>query len=158
MLEQGAHGATVERPIGLGARSPDGGALGAIEHAELNGRAIGGTAHDATQCVYFPNHSALGNATNGRITTHLADGVEDGSQQQRPGTKARRHGSGFGAGVAAANDDYVIVRHGEKLLTQGLQRLDAPTHRGTSLTGFRTIGRLTDFSKQTKQCLAGFRG
>ena len=54
------------------------------------------------------------------------------------------------------NYDVIIDWHSEKLLSEDMQRLDAPTHRGKPLTGFRTICRLTDFAEQAKQRLASF--
>src|SRR5205823_2121877 len=46
-LEQRAHGTAVQRAVALGAGGPHSRSLGAIEHPELDGRAIGGPPHDA---------------------------------------------------------------------------------------------------------------
>src|SRR5262249_24014197 len=80
LLEQESRGALVQGAIGLSAGSPHRGALGPIQHAALDGRAIGGAAHQAAEGVYFPNHGALGDAANGRVAAHLSDVVEDGCQ------------------------------------------------------------------------------
>src|SRR6267378_4701272 len=140
-LEQRAHRATIERPVALRARGPDGRALGAIQHAELNGRAIGGAAHDAAQCIDLADDGTLGDSTNSRIAGHLADRIQDGSEQQSLGSEARRHGSGLGAGVATTDDDYVIIeRHWEKLQSEDRQRLG---HRRTAGHSQRDLGRST---------------
>jgi len=88
----------------LRARGPDGRPLGAVEHPELNRGPIGGAAHDAAQGVDLADDGALGDAPDGRIAGHLADGVEVRRQEQGPGAQASGHGGGFGAGVAAADD------------------------------------------------------
>src|SRR6267143_610182 len=95
LLEQRAHRATIERPVALCARGPDGRALGAIQHAELNGRAIGGAAHDAAQSIDFADDGTLRDAADRRIATHLADRVENRRKQESLCTEPRRHGGGF---------------------------------------------------------------
>src|SRR5882672_7396147 len=119
LLEQRTHRATIERPVALCARGPDGRALGAIQHAELNGRAIGGAAHDAAQSIDFADDGTLGNSTNSRIAGHLADRVQDGSNQQRLRTHACRHSRGFGTGVATSYDDHIKVEHGGETTKRG---------------------------------------
>src|SRR6267142_1183579 len=84
LLEQRAYPATVERPVALRARRPHGGALGPIQHPELDRRAIGGAAHDAAQSIDFADDGTLCDTADGGITTHLADRVENGGKQQRP--------------------------------------------------------------------------
>jgi hypothetical protein len=49
----------------------------------------------------------LANAANRRIAAHLAEGFNVVSQQERRIAHARRSQSGFGAGMTAADDDYV---------------------------------------------------
>ena len=85
MLEQEAHGATVERTVGLGARSPDCRAFGAIQHPELNRGAIGSAAHQPAEDVDLADDGTLRDTTDGGIAGHLPDRVEDGSEQQSPG-------------------------------------------------------------------------
>ena len=49
------HGAAIELPVGLSARSLDGGTLAAVEDAELDAGRIGRTRHYAVQRVDFPH-------------------------------------------------------------------------------------------------------
>src|SRR2546426_11174609 len=58
-------GAAVRGAIAWRARRPDGGALGAIEHAKREGGAIGGAPHDAPQHVPPPPHGPFGDPADG---------------------------------------------------------------------------------------------
>src|SRR5256886_12567581 len=58
-LEQRAHRAPVQRAIALCARRPHRWSLGAVEHAELNRRAIGSAAHDAAERVDLDRKSVV---------------------------------------------------------------------------------------------------
>src|SRR2546422_10479410 len=61
---------------------PDGGALGAIEHAELDRRAIGRPPHDTAEGVDLADHGALRDPADGGIAGHLTDGVEVGGKDE----------------------------------------------------------------------------
>src|SRR5688572_16530571 len=76
LLEQKTNGAAIQGAIGLSAGSPDGGALRAIEHAELDSRAISGAAHNATKGIDLSNNRPLRNPANRGIATHLPDSFE----------------------------------------------------------------------------------
>lgn len=52
----------------------------------------------------------LSNATKGRITGHLTDGVHSVREQQSPGAAPSCCGGGFGPCVSSADDHYVEVR------------------------------------------------
>src|SRR5438046_6618087 len=77
-LEQLPHRAAEQCAIALRPGRPDGGALGAIEHAELDRRAIGRPPHDTAEGVDLADHSALRDPADGGIAGHLTDGVEIG--------------------------------------------------------------------------------
>src|SRR6185437_643270 len=87
LLEQGTDGALEEGAIGLGARSPDGGALGPIQHPELDRRAIGRAAHQTTQRIDLADDSPLRNTADGGIAGHLPDRFEIRGKQKRAGPK-----------------------------------------------------------------------
>lgn len=70
------HARTVGGLVTLGARCADAGALGSVQHPELNGGGIRIQAHGAAQSIYFPDNMPLGKAADGRIAGHLADGVQ----------------------------------------------------------------------------------
>src|SRR5438093_11899474 len=56
--------------------------------------------------------------------------------------------------MATTDDDDVIVGHGEKLLSEDLQRLGYRRSRGQQSAGFGTICRQANFPKQPEQRLA----
>src|SRR6266508_1531570 len=109
LLEQLAHRPAVEGAVALRARRPHGGTLGAVEHTELDRRAIGGAAHDAAQGVHLAHDGALGDPADRGIAGHLADGVEVGGEKQSPGVQASGHDRGLRASMASANHDDVVV-------------------------------------------------
>ncbi len=88
---------------------PDGGALGAIEHAELDRRAIGRPPHDTAEGVDLADHGALRDPADGRIAGHLTDGVEVGGKEENLRTQPSRHDGRFGAGVAGADNNQIVV-------------------------------------------------
>ena len=108
-LEQLPHRAPIQGAIALRARGPHSGPLGAVQHAELNGGAIGGAPHDAAQGVDFAHDGALGNPADGRVAAHLSDGIERGGEQEGASAEPGGHGGGFGSGVAATDDNDIIV-------------------------------------------------
>src|SRR5437870_2460017 len=90
-LEQRPYGATVQRAIALGSRRPHGGTLGAIEHPELDRRAIGRSPHDAAEGIDLAHHGTLRDPADGGIAGHLTDGVEVGRQEEDLRTQASGH-------------------------------------------------------------------
>ena len=59
--------------VALGARAPHSRTFRAVEHSELDGSAVGYQPHVSAQCVNFSNDLAFGDATHGRVTTHLSN-------------------------------------------------------------------------------------
>jgi hypothetical protein len=108
-LEQGAHRAAVQAAIALRPRRPHRGPLGSVEHPELDARQVGRSAHDATERIHFAYDRPLRDSADRGIARHLPDGFEILREQQRPRAGTRRERGGFGAGVAAADHDYVIA-------------------------------------------------
>jgi hypothetical protein len=108
-LEKRPHRPPVETTVALRTRGPDRRALAAVEHAELQGRQVGGSAHDAAQCIDFPNYSPFGNPTNRRIARHLANSLERTGDDANRCTESRGSDRGFGAGVTGANNEDVEV-------------------------------------------------
>src|SRR6185312_9529109 len=109
LLEQKPNGTAIQSAIGLSARSPDGGALRAIQHAELDGGTIGGAAHQTAQGVDFADNSTLCNAADGGIAGHLPDRVEHRREEESAHTQPRSHCCRLGSGVAAADDNHIKV-------------------------------------------------
>ena len=86
--QQLLHVAAVELAVGLGAGAADGGALRAVEQAELDAGAVGDDAHDAVEGVDLADQMAFAQTADGRVARHLADGL-DLVRDQR-GARARR--------------------------------------------------------------------
>ncbi len=86
--EQRLHRLAVELAVGLGAGAADGRALAAVEHPELDAGAVDGPGHEPVEGVDLADQLALGEAADGRVAGHLADGVEvvgDAAACGRPG-------------------------------------------------------------------------
>jgi hypothetical protein len=96
--------------VSLGARRLNGGALGAIEHAELDAGGVDGEAHEAAEGIDLADHLAFGEAADGGIAGHAADGGGihgDHGDGAAIAEEVRCGPCGFRPGVAAADDDDV---------------------------------------------------
>ena len=73
--------------------------------------------HSPTQRIDFLDQMALADAADGRIAGHLTQGFDTVGQQQRTAAHARAGERRFGAGVTAADDNYIkffrVLRHFE---------------------------------------------
>jgi hypothetical protein len=87
----------------------DGGASGTVKKAELDTRAVNDAPHDAAERVNFPYQVTFGDASDGRVTRHLAYHVQTDSNQSRltPHTCAGR--SRLTTGVSRADYDHVEI-------------------------------------------------
>ena len=110
-LEHRADRILIERAVGLGAGRADGRALARVQRAELDARAVGGNRHRAAHGVDLAHEVALADAADGRVAAHLADGREALRHEQRARTHPGRRKGRLGAGVAAADDDDVVLAH-----------------------------------------------
>ena len=91
----------------MGAGTPDGGAAGGVEEAELDAAGVGDFAHDAAEGVDFADEMAFGYAADGGVAGHLGDEVEVEGEEGGAEAHARGGGGGFAAGVAGADDEDV---------------------------------------------------
>ncbi|MNU68563.1 hypothetical protein D3C71_579320 [compost metagenome] len=132
----GLHGLAIKAAVDLAAGAAHGGALGAVQQAELDAGDIGQTAHDAVQGVDLAHQMALAQTADGRVATHLADGFQLLGQQQGAGAGARRGGCSFATGVAAADDDDVEGVRGGGAHGRGHSpsRPKSPLERGRCFT------------------------
>jgi hypothetical protein len=105
--QRSLHGLAIELAVGLRPWPAHGGALRAIEQPELDAGGVRHPAHDAVESVDLADEVALPEPANGRVATHLADGLELVGQQQRARAQTRSGRSRLAASVAAANDDDV---------------------------------------------------
>jgi hypothetical protein len=108
-LHRFAHRGLVEDAIRLRSGGAHGRPLAAVEDAEMDAGTIGRARHQTTQGVDLLDQMTLADAADGRIAAHLADGLDIVRQQQGAGAEARRRKRGLGTGMAAADDDHVIL-------------------------------------------------
>jgi hypothetical protein len=106
--EQRAHCLLVQHPVGLGAGGAHRRPFARIQHAKLNAGAVGGASHDAAERVHLFHQMALADAADRRIAGHGAEGFDVVREQQSRGAHARAGRGRLGAGMTAANYDYVI--------------------------------------------------
>ena len=97
----------VQHAVGLGAGGAHGRALRGVQDAELDARFVGGDGHRAAHGVDFLDQVALADAADRGVAGHRPEGFNIVSEQQGLLAHARRRERRFGAGMAAANDDYV---------------------------------------------------
>ena len=93
--------------IALGARGVHAGAFGTIQHTELNGGGVGIKSHESAEGVDFPNHLTFGDAADGGIAGHLADGIEILSEQGDRTAETLGGEGGLDTGVTCSDDGHV---------------------------------------------------
>ena len=93
----------------MGAGTPDGGAAGGIEQAELDADGVGDLAHDAAEGIDFAHQVAFGDAADGGVAAHLGDEVEVHGDEG--GFEAHAGGGhcGLTAGVACADYGDIVL-------------------------------------------------
>ena len=108
-LEHLAHLEPVLLLVALRAGRPDGGTARGVEQTELDADRVGDFAHDAAEGVDFAHQVSLGNAADGRIAGHLRDQIDVEREQRGAQPHARGSHGGFAAGMAGADNDYVVL-------------------------------------------------
>ena len=96
-----------EHAVALGAWAPHGRALGEVEHAELDGRAVGDDAAPAAEGVDFAHNLPLGHATHGWVAGHLADGIEHLGDEQHTTPQLGSCSRSLSAGMSTAHNHYI---------------------------------------------------
>ena len=106
-LETAADSLPVKQPIRLRARRPDRRPLGRVERTELDPRLVCRQGHRAPKRIHFLYQVAFSDPANGGVARHLPQCLDTVGEQQ--GLAAEPGGSkrSLGAGMAAANHDYV---------------------------------------------------
>ena len=95
--------------VGLGPRAVHGRALAAVEQAELDAGGVDRPAHQPAQGVDLADDLPLGDAADGRVAAHLADGVAIGRQQRGPRPEPRSGQRRLGPGMPGADHDHVEI-------------------------------------------------
>ena len=109
LLHQLTDRVAVEHAVGLGTRGTDCRSLATVQDPELDSRTIRRPRHGAAEGIDFAHQVAFSDTTDGGIAGHLADGIEGVREQQRTTAHARCGKAGFGARVATADDDNVVL-------------------------------------------------
>ncbi|OPZ80125.1 MAG: hypothetical protein BWY77_01226 [bacterium ADurb.Bin431] len=109
LLEQPAHAQGVVIAVILGARGPDGGTLGAVEHAELQGGLVRHHAHGAAEGVDLLDEVALGQSADGGIAGHLRQGEDVLGDEQGGGPHPGGRQRGLAAGMTPTHYQNVIA-------------------------------------------------
>ena len=116
VLPQAEVGCLLERPapelrksglVALGARAPHGGSFRAVQHPELDRRAIGHDTRVSAHRVDFADNLSLGYSAYGRVARHLRELGHIHRHQQRPATHIGRRRRRLASGVPASYHDNV---------------------------------------------------
>ena len=94
----------------------------------MDAGSIDSASHDAVKGVNFAHQLAFPKTADGRVAGHLANGLETMGQKQRLSAAPSRSRGRFRTGVAATNDNYIVVNHSQKL-GAGCQQVKHP-HNG----------------------------
>ena len=105
VLQHAADGGLVQNAVGLRARGPHGGALAAVENAELDAALVRGQRHGTAQRVHLFHQVALADAADAGVAAHLPQCLDVVREQQRAAAHARCGQRGLSACVATADND-----------------------------------------------------
>ena len=108
LFQQGPDDPFVQVAINLRPGGPYRRTLAGIEDTELYPAPVRSPGHDPAQGVYFLDQVAFADAADGRIARHLPQGIDTVGQQQGTHTHARGGQGSLCAGMAPADDDYVV--------------------------------------------------
>ena len=97
----------VKHAVSLCPGRPNGRTFGIVEDAELDAGFIGRGSHGATQGIELLDQMTFADATDRRVATHLAKGLDIVSQQQGAATHPGCGQGGLSPGVTAADHDDV---------------------------------------------------
>jgi hypothetical protein len=87
------------------------GALSPVEHAKLYAGRIDCSGHEPIECVNFANKMTPSKTTDCRIARHRPDCFDTVCEEDRLRTHACGRGRRFGSGMAAADNDDIVIRH-----------------------------------------------
>jgi hypothetical protein len=96
--------------VALGTGTPHGGTLRAIEHAELNGRAVSDDSRVSTECVNLSHYLPFGNTTDGGVATHLPNLVHVHRDEASLRTHIGRCCCRFASRVSGTNHNDVVEK------------------------------------------------
>ena len=92
--------------------APHGRSFTAVKHAELDSTTVCDNTHLSSEGIYLANYLSFGYTTDGRVTTHLPDGIHVHRDEKSATTEVCRSGSSLVSGVACAHNYYIVcLRH-----------------------------------------------
>jgi len=97
----------VEHAVRLSTRRAHGRPLARIQDTELDAALVRGLGHRAAKRIHFLDEVSLTDATDRRIAAHLPKRLDVVREQQGRSTHAGSGERGFGAGMAATDNDHV---------------------------------------------------
>ena len=108
-FQQGADDPFIQAAVDLRPGGPHCRTLAGVEDAELYSAPVRGGAHDPAQGVYLLHQVAFADTADGRVARHLPQGIDAVGQQQGTRAQARRGQGSLGPGVAAADDNHLVL-------------------------------------------------
>ena len=96
--------------VTLGAGRPHGRSFTFVEHPELDSGGIGDEGHLSAKGVDLPHDLTFGNASHGRVATHLRNLVHVHGDEQCPGSDVCRRARRFAARVASTNHYHIVFK------------------------------------------------
>ena len=137
LIQLRADRAAVQRPVALRTGGAHRRALAGVQGTELDAGGVRGAGHGAAQRIDLAGQVALADAADRRIAGHLTQRFHVLGEQQRAPPHAGAGQRGFGAGVAAADDDDFKILHGRRgqrkrgaIVGQNLTRFKPPRLSG----------------------------
>ena len=107
-LEHFSPGLGEEVAVVLSPRAPHGGALGFVQHAELNGAAVGHEAGVPAKGIDLSNDLSFGDASHGGVARHLPNDPHVHGDQEGGGAQIGCCCRGFVAGVSGADHNHIV--------------------------------------------------
>ena len=110
VLEPPTDRGSIESAVRLGTRRSHRRALARVECAELDARLVRRDRHRAAQRIDFLDEMPLADAADRRIAGHLPQCFDAVGEKQRLASHPRARERGLGPGVAAADDNDIVLR------------------------------------------------
>ena len=109
--EDALHRRLEQLAVRLNPRALHRAALGAIEHAVMDGGSIGGAGDHAIEGIHLTHKVPLAQAAYRRVAAHRANGIEVETDQRHARAHPRRDRRRLASGVPAAHHDDVEIVH-----------------------------------------------
>ncbi len=108
IFDQPLHAELISLLVALRSRGSGAGTFACIEHAPLDGSGISIECHGSAKGVDLSDHVSLGEATDGGVAAHLADGVEILRKHGNLTSHARSSKGGLDACVPGPDHENIV--------------------------------------------------